>query len=484
MTIDAQRVRLPELIERLPDHERNVSLRLTRTFQEAGEELYLVGGVVRDLLLNLGRADLDFATSAMPERTRELGRKAGAGGGYDVGQAYGTIGLVFHDNQGNPLQVEITTYRSEVYPTRDRRPEVRHGVTLEEDLGRRDFTINAIALDASTATLIDPSGGVGDLHRKLIRAVGDPYERFDEDPLRILRAARFAAQLDFEIEPATLEAMRSSGAQLERISVERITSELNRLLTSPAPDRGLLALDDARLMQHVLPELLPMVTDDRDGGMARHKDIWDHTIKVVDQTPPRLAVRWAALLHDAAKPWTRSVDEQRAVHFFGHELAGASLARKLLRRLKQEKHLQQRVATLVAMHLRPSSYDPDWTDSAVRRLALEAGDAFEDLLDLAAADVTSARADRQRAAAKRIGGLRERFQRLEAERALAELQSPLDGNQLMAMFDRNPGRWIAEIKDRLRELVIDGELAPDDQEQAAELARSWVEAGDLEYWDR
>jgi len=468
-------VRMSELITQLPAFEREVSLALTDVFREAEEQLYLVGGVVRDLLLGRARADLDFATSALPERTRELGQRAGAATVFDVGAAFGTIGLVFHDPEGE-LTVEITTYRSEVYPTRDRRPTVRHGVRLDEDLSRRDFTINAIALDALTGELIDPFGGIGDLHGGLISAVGSPAERFDEDPLRILRAARFAAELDFEIAPATLAAMRHTASEIERISIERVTAELNRLLVAPAVERGLRALDAGGLFPHILPELVPMVTDDRDGGAARHKDIWEHTIQVVAQSPPRLAVRWAALLHDAAKPWTRSVDEDGSVHFFGHEPAGAALARKLLARLKQEKDLQRRVSLMVAMHLRPSSYDPDWTDSAVRRLALEAGDTFADLVDLAAADVTSGREHRRRAAARRIEGLREHFARLEAQHALDQLQSPLDGHDLMAMFDRPPGRWIAVIKDRLRDLVIDGDLDPDDRETAVKLAREWIEA--------
>ena len=477
-SIESQVVRLPDLIDRLPEYERVVAVRLTEVFQAASEELYLVGGLVRDLLLNRGRADLDFATSATTEETRKLGRRAGADGIYDVGAAFGTIGLVYHgvEDHGGDLTVEITTYRSEVYPTRDRRPEVSHGVSLREDLSRRDFTINAIALNALSGDLIDLYGGVADLDQRQIRAVGDPAERFDEDPLRILRAARFAAQLDFEIAPETLAAMRETGSELERISVERVTSELNRLLVAPYVERGLRVLDKAGLYPHILPEVVPMITDDRDGGAARHKDIWEHTIQVVRQSPPRLNLRWAALLHDAAKPWTRSVDKRGNVHFFGHEPAGAALARKLMKRLKQENHLQKRVAQLVAMHLRPSSYDPSWTDSAVRRLALEAGDAFNDLVDLAAADVTSAREHRRRAAARRIEGLREHFARLEAQRALDELQSPLDGHDLMEMFDRPPGRWIAGIKDRLRDMVIDGDLDPDDRDTATALAREWIDA--------
>jgi poly(A) polymerase len=200
---------------------------------------------------------------------------------------------------------------------------------------------------------------------------------------------------------------------------------------------------------------------------------------VVDRTPARASVRWAALLHDAAKPQTRTVDPSGETHFFGHEREGAALARRLLTRLKADKATISRVARVVELHLRPANYERDWTDSAVRRLSLEAEDALDDLLDLAAADVTSAREEKQNAAAARIALLRAHIQRLEAEHALAELKSPLDGAELMAMFDRPPGRWIATIKERLRELVIDGELGPDDRDAAAEIARAMVERGEL-----
>ncbi len=274
--------------------------------------------------------------------------------------------------------------------------------------------------------------------------------------------------------------MRLAGPQLARVSRERVAIELNRLLTGATPARGLRALHAADLVRHILPELQPMADDDRDGGAARHKDIWEHTVRVVEQSPPRLAVRWAALLHDAAKPMTRSVDESGEVHFFGHELAGADLTRKLMRRMKQEKALEERVRRLVAMHLRAAGYDDTWTDSAVRRLALEAGDAFEDLLDLAAADVTSARATKVAAAHARVAGLRAHFERLQEQAALDAFQSPLDGDELMAMFDLPPGIWIKVVKERLRELVIDDELAIGDQQTAERLARQWLGEPDEE----
>lgn len=454
------------ILQRLPPGLREVHERLARVFAAAGHELYLVGGVVRDLLLGRPVTDLDYTTSAHPEETKELGQRAGADAIYTVGEAFGTIGLVFAG-----ITVEITTYRTEWYPSPARHPAVRFGTDLGEDLSRRDFTVNAIAVHALTGELVDPFGGCRDLERRLIRAVGNPHERFREDPLRILRAARFAAQLGFDVEPATRAAMRDLAPELQRISIERIAQELNRLLLGPEPDRGLELLRETGLLPYVLPELVPLAEDVAD---RRHKDIWRHTLQVVRQSRARLAVRWAALLHDAAKPMTRTVDEQGEVHFFGHEVKGAELARKTLRRLRQEKALIERVARLVELHLRPAAYDETWTDSAVRRLMVEAGDLLDDLLDLVAADVTSARPARRREARQRIERLRAHIRRLEEEAALAQIKSPLDGNELMALFRLPPGRWIALLKDYLRELVIEGQLAPGDKETARILAERWM----------
>lgn len=478
--------------------------RLASAFAGAGEELYLVGGVVRDALLGrieAGHAfDLDLATSALPERTEALGRAAGAASVYLVGERFGTVGLIFAEtdddaapadgedagtNDAPPpatLQVEITTYRREAYIDGTRHPVVELGGSLADDLARRDFTINAIAAAAGSGELVDPFGGQPDLDMAVIRAVGDPSARFDEDPLRLMRAARFVSQLGFRLNPATEAAMVAAAPSLRRISRERILGELTRLLTGEYVDHGLEALRATGLLAEALPELLPLAESMVDpegygrgrGGVAREKALWDHTRIVTRQAPARPVVRWAALLHDAAKPACRSVDASGEVHFFGHEREGAKLAERLLRRLGADKLTTQRVARLVELHARPESYEPDWTDSAVRRLALEAGDVLDDLLDLAAADVTSGREQRRRLAAERIGALREHIARLEAERALAQLQSPLDGNELMALFDRPPGRWIAQIKDHLRDLVIDGELAPDDKAIAERIAREYL----------
>ncbi|MGC4107380.1 MAG: HD domain-containing protein [Thermomicrobiales bacterium] len=464
------------MLDRLDASQRQAVQVLAETFAAAGGELYLVGGIVRDILLERALPnDLDFATSLPPERTKEILAAIPNAGLYDIGEQYGTIGVIIPGPvEGDPAAtVEITTFRSEQYEPGSRHPVVAYGTSIEDDLSRRDVTVNAIAVDVRDGRIIDPFYGQADLHMGMLRAVGDPDARFAEDPLRLLRVARFVSQLGFAVEAETKAAMTRQAPTLGQISRERVLAELTKLLTGDYPDAGLDVLLETGLFGIAMPELVAFEQDAlAPAGPNREKDLWDHTKRVVAQTPSRPIVRWAALLHDAAKPLTRSVDARGEVHFFGHERVGADLAGKLLRRLNADKQTQSHVRQLVDMHLRPAAYDAEtWTDSAVRRLALEADGVMDDLLDLAAADVTSAKAHKQRAAAARVQGLRDHLARLEAEQALDQLQSPLDGNDLMTMFDRKPGKWIADIKNHLRDLVIDGELAPGDKEAAAAIAR-------------
>ncbi len=468
----------PPLLAGLEPYQRSIVQTLADAFAARDAELYLVGGPVRDLLL--GRdvpSDLDFATSVTPAVTREIAAHVPNEGLYDVGEKFGTIGLVMPGKDDEPVLVEVTTFRSEQYTPGSRHPEVAFGHTIEEDLARRDVTVNAIAVDVRNGSVIDPFYGQADLAMGTLRAVGDADERFAEDPLRLLRVARFVAQLGFSVESETHAAMVRQAETLRTISVERVYAEMTKLLCGPYAAHALDVLLESGLFTVAMPELTPLADSaSSHPGVHREKDLWDHTKKVIMQAPPRPKVRWSALLHDAAKPLTRSVDNRGEVHFFGHEHVGANVAWQLLGRLKADKATRQQVRQIVDMHLRPASYDAStWTDSAVRRMALEAGDVLYDLLDLAAADVTSGRAHKQRAAAVRVQGLRDHIARLEEERALAELQSPLDGNELMAMFDRPPGKWIADIKDHLRELVIDGDLAPEDKERATAIAREIME---------
>ncbi len=467
------------LLDHLDPRQRAVVATLAEAFASAGAELYLVGGPVRDLLLvRPVPNDLDFATSIPPERTKEICARINHAGLYDVGEKFGTIGIVMPAGT-TTIPVEITTYRSEQYEAGSRHPEVAFGSRIEDDLARRDVTVNAIAIDTGSGQIVDPFYGQADLAMGLLRAVGDPDDRFAEDPLRLLRVARFVSQLGFAVESGTMAAMSRQARTLETISRERILAELTKLLCGDYADHALDVLLETGLLTVAMPELLPIEgAASNHPGVHREKDLWEHTKRVIMQAPARPTVRWAALLHDAAKPLTRSVDSRGEVHFFGHERVGADLASKLLRRLKADKRTQHDVRRLVELHLRPASYDTEtWTDSAVRRLALEAGDVLHDLLDLAAADVTSGRAHKQRASARRVQGLKDHLARLEQQQALDEFQSPLDGNELRALFDRPPGRWIAEIKDHLRELVIDGELASDDKERAAEIAHELLARG-------
>jgi poly(A) polymerase len=468
-------------LDRLTPPQQEITRSLASAFGAAGEQLYLVGGIVRDALLGRAMlADLDFATSTAPPRTRELLESAGATSIYLLGERFGTIGAVFGQDPDR-LHVEVTTYRRETYPDENRFPQVAFDATLRDDLARRDFTMNAIAIDARSGKKIDPWDGEADIAQSLVRAVGVPGERFAEDPLRLLRAARFVSQLGFRLDWPTEQAMAEQAPSLARISRERILAELTLLLLGEYVDRGLDALRRTRLLHAALPEIEPLAAEAEANlapRLGREKDLWEHTVQVVRQAPPRAPVRWAALLHDAGKPLTRRVGPDGEVHFFGHERVGAELADRALARLNADRALRSSVRTLVALHGRPAAYDPSWTDSAVRRLALDTGDAWDDLLDLAAADVTSGREQKRLAASRRVTGLRTRFSDLQAQMELARLESPLDGNDLMRIFDRPPGPWIKQIKNHLRELVIEGELSPDDRDGASRIARALLAAED------
>lgn len=475
----------PLLKSLIPADHLAVVERLGETFHAAGKELVLVGGIVRDMLLGLDLpTDLDFATNARPNETEELGVAAGAESVYLIGAHFGTVGLVIKGDNDEPINVEITTYRAEHYPDESRKPAVEWGDTLEGDLSRRDFTVNAMAADPLSGALIDPFGGQADLAMGIIRAVGDPGARFQEDPLRLLRGARFVSQLGFAVESNTFDAMVLQAPSLARISQERIYAELTRLLIGQWASHGLETLAATGQFAQVLPDIsfLPDQTA-LPGQPHLEKDLWAHTGKVIENAPKRPVVRWAALLHDAGKPLVRGYSPTGEIQFIGHEREGGILAARVLSRLNADRATQMAVRRIVELHGRPETYDQTWTDSAVRRLMLDAGDHLPDLLDLAAADVTSARAERQHFARNRIDALRRHIARLETERALDEYQSPLDGQELMTIFARPPGKWIGEIKDALRELVIDGELEPDDKATARIIAADMLAASETDSGD-
>ncbi|HEX8982420.1 MAG TPA: Nif3-like dinuclear metal center hexameric protein [Ktedonobacterales bacterium] len=470
-------------------------LALAKLFRAQGHELYMVGGCVRDLLLQRdGSPDIDLTTDARPDTIKRLVAATNPVAVATVGETFGTVAV--HYRRTSPLPaveahgeaqrepsftsllgnyphdvdvIEITTYRSDVYRPESRKPEVTFGDRLEDDLLRRDFTINAMARDPLTGEVFDPYGGREDMERKIIRAVGgDPEHRFDEDPLRMLRAVRFAAQLGFTIERATAEAIQRQAATLGKISNERIRDELTKSLVSLRPDLALRLIVELGLAPYTLPELLELRGVSQ--APAHSKDVYEHVLRVVAGAPARPGVRWAALLHDIAKPRTRSVENGK-VHFFGHEDVGAIMARDILRRLRFDRPFIEFVSKLVKMHMRANAYMPDWTDGAVRRLMLEADDALYDLLDLSRADITSYRPEKVARAVARVNEMETRCEWLRQQAEIVPIKSPLDGNDLMALFQREPGPWLRVVKDRLLGLVIDGDLAPDDRETAERIAR-------------
>jgi poly(A) polymerase len=303
----------------------------------------------------------------------------------------------------------------------------------------------------------------------VVRAVGSPAERFLEDPLRLLRAVRFASRLGFEIESQTAAAIRQAAPGLASISRERIRDELEKILLGPAPARGIQLLCELGLADFSLPDVPRLRGMQQEYG--RHKDVFSHTLQVLERAPPRLALRWAALLHDIAKPATKRVEHGK-VTFHGHDRKGERMARRILADLRQPSDLVERVGRLVGMHLRANAYEGEWTDSAVRRFVLEVGeDVLEDLLLLSRADVTTGRAERRAEIARSVAELERRILELREQEDLARIASPLDGTDLMALFDRGPGRWIQPIKDALREMVIEGELASGDKAAAELIAR-------------
>ena len=440
--------------------------RLKSLYTEAGHDLYAVGGCVRDQLLHLAVIEFDLTTDALPETTKRLAAQAEPDAIYSLGETFGTIGALWGDTR-----VEITTYRGEQYEPGSRKPDVRFSATLAEDLARRDFTINAIALEVGETELIDPEGGQLDLHRRLVRAVGPPGERFRDDPLRLLRAVRFASMLDFEIEKATERSLREHAHELKLISRERIRDEMTDMLIGPAPDVALQMLADLGLLEYIVPDLLALRTVET--GDGRHKDIFAHTLKVVRAVPPTLVHRWAAALHDTGKVRTVGWTDGK-LHFNGHEQVSERIARRALSELRYDRPTVSAVAKVVGMHTHTNSYHAEWSDGAVRRFVREAGDQLDALLDLSCADITSYHTYKKEAAARRIKELAARIGRLEEEASIAALRPPLDGHDLMQMFDRPPGPWIKPLLQQLLDMVIDGELAPDDRATAETIVRTQV----------
>ncbi|MFB3819583.1 MAG: HDIG domain-containing metalloprotein [Candidatus Methylomirabilales bacterium] len=436
-------------------------LRLFRLFRDAGKELYLVGGAVRDYRSGTPLAelcDLDFATSALPKESARILRGAHLPV-FTVGSRFGTVGTVVEED-GFRREIQVTTYRGEVYANGSRKPEVRFGSDLTADLARRDFSINAMAM-AADLRLIDPHGGEADLRARRLRTVGEPQVIFREDPLRTLRAARFIATLGFEPDPELVAGARALASEILIVSRERWLIEMNKLLVGEHVEAALTFLLRTEVLAHLLPPLQRVAEFKADQGRYHHKALWPHTLAVVAQSPPRLAVRWAALLHDAGKVTTRSVDPGGEVHFFGHEAVGAGIVNEVARRFRFDQALHRRVRTLVLLHQRPALYDPGWTDGAVRRLIRDAEDAFDDLLDLSQADVTSHRPGVREGVLARLAELRARAAQLIARDGEGPLLPKYVGNAIMEHYGIAPGPKVGELRGRLEQAVLDGLLPRD-----------------------
>jgi poly(A) polymerase len=425
-------------------------------FQAAGHELYLVGGVVRDLVIGrfLPDTDMDFATDATPAETSRILR-GWAEAQYLVGVRFGTVGARRHGRL-----VEITTFREERYPEDERKPAVTFAKEIGEDLARRDFTINAMAISLPEGEFVDPFEGVRDLAAKRLDTPLDPEVAFSDDPLRMLRAARFVSQLGVVPAPRVVEAIRGMRDRLAIVSAERIRDELDKLLVGDDPAAGLALLVETRLADGFLPELsaLEMEQD----PVQRHKDVLRHTFAVVRRCESRRTLRLAALLHDIGKPATRRITPE-GVSFHHHEVVGARMAEERLRALRYPNGVVDDVRKLVELHLRFHGYGEGWTDAAVRRYVHDAGHLLDDLNQLTRADVTTRDPKRAERFARLQDDLEERIARLAERENLEAMRPPLDGRQVMERLGIAPGPQVGEALAYLMEVRMDRGEVPEDE---------------------
>ncbi len=461
---------------------------LAARFAERGHELAVVGGPVRDALLGrLGRAgmDWDLATSALPDQTEQV--VAGwADAVWTVGKDFGTIGLRKAD-----LQLEVTTYRTDAYDAGSRKPAVAYGDSLEVDLSRRDFTVNAMAVDIAGRRLVDPFGGREDLAAQVLRTPGTPESSFSDDPLRMMRAARFAAQLGLTASDPVVAAMRDMGDRIAIVSAERVRDELVKLVCAPDPRAGLALLVSTGLADQVLPEL-PALRLERDEH-HRHKDVYEHTLIVLEQAialeerlhddpagdpadgpdlGPDFVVRFAALMHDIGKPRTRRFQPDGSVTFHHHDVVGAKMCRKRMRTLRFSNDTIDQVSRLVELHLRFHGYGSgEWTDSAVRRYARDAGDQLTRLHVLTRADCTTRNARKAARLQRTYDELERRIERLAEQEELQAIRPDLDGNQIMAALGLPPGPEVGQAYRFLLELRL--EHGPLGEDRARDALLAW-----------
>ena len=448
---------------------RNDASALAESFSAAGYSLYAVGGSVRDALLARSatgpEADIDFTTNARPDEIARLMTPLCATL-WEQGRQFGTIGGVV---RAQGYKAEITTFRSEQYVDHSRKPAVSFGDSLEVDLSRRDFTINAIALDVVTGEFHDPFGGVSDLTAKRLRCPLDPEIMFSDDPLRMLRAARFAARFDLDIDPLIEAAATKLAERLSIVSAERMRTELDLLMVTPVPSIGLEFIVRTHLAEQFLPEL-PGLALEQD-PIHQHKDVLAHTMAVVDKTSAELTLRLAALFHDIGKPKTRAFTDN-GVSFHHHEVVGARMTKKRMEALKYSQQMTDDVVMLVDLHLRFHTYKMGWSDSAVRRYVRDAGHLLDELNELTRCDCTTRNARKAALLARRMDELELRIDELRQAEDLAKIRPALDGVAVMAILGVAPGRVVGEALRFLLEIRLDeGEIG--EEEETKRLLTWW-----------
>lgn len=445
-------------------------------FVEAGYELSLVGGPVRDALLGNPPKDFDLTTNATPDETQRILDSTGATT-WDIGKDFGTIGAHL-----GGIDIEITTYRSDSYDSSSRKPDVNFGDTLEGDLSRRDFRVNALALRFPDFTLVDPHNGLTDLLEGTLDTPVSPEQSFDDDPLRMMRAARFASQLGFQVSQRVLIAMGDMAERLEIVSAERIQQELYRLIIGTYPRRGIEMLVYTGICDIVLPELshLQETVDEH----MRHKDVYEHTLTVLDQAValetdaegpcprPDFVLRFASLMHDIGKPATRRFEGGGVVTFHQHDMVGARMTRKRMKALRFDKKTTQAVSKLVALHLRFHGYgEQSWTDSAVRRYVTDAGEQLERLHRLTRADCTTRNRRKALYLSTAYDDLENRIEEIAKNEELAKIRPDLNGEQIMQILDLQPGPEVGKAYKYLMQLRLDeGELG---EEEATRRLLQW-----------
>ena len=446
-------------------------MRLAARFADAGHSLYLVGGWLRDAIAGreLAENDIDLATDARPDDI-EAALHGWAEHLWLQGRRFGTIGAMHRG-----LRFEVTTFRGEVYRPDSRKPEVVFGDSIETDLSRRDFTVNAMALALPQLDFVDPFNGLADLAARRLRTPLSVEVSFLDDPLRMLRAARFASSLEFEPDPEVVEAMARHRDRLEIVSAERIRDELSKLLVAPDPQAGLWLLARTRLADEFFPELNAMQLEQ--DPIHRHKDVLAHTIAVVANTRPELRVRLAALMHDIGKPKTRGY-APGGVTFHHHEVVGARMARERLVALRYPNDLVDEVVSLVALHLRFHTYRMGWTDSAVRRYVRDAGPLLDDLNHLTRCDCTTRNQKKAAALSRRMDELVARIAELREQEELASIKPPLDGREVMEFLGVGPSAIVGKALAFLLEERL--EHGPMSTAEAQDRLAGWARAQGIE----